>query len=189
MGAKNDGSTTSGKYAREFQKWIDSFHNDIQLFVHILKDGQAPEKARRIAATGLNYLVKQMDFVPDHYKPLGIIDDCIVLRVLADMGAEQNAELQPKQMKAIFKLANDCDILREYLGDIYRPLENEIRLMTDREVRRRSPEAIVNNESVRAELLHDVEQEMTQYKSVEIKEPERAERELLSYFRTKLGLK
>ncbi len=189
MGPKNDRQTSAKKYAREFQKWIDSFDRDVILFIEILKNEQSPEGARLIAATGLNYLVKQMDFVPDHYKPLGIIDDCIIFRILADIGAEQNAELEPKQMKAMFKLANDCDMLREYLGDVYRPLENEIRLMMKREVRRRSPAAIVKDETSRSDLLREVEKEMSQYKSVEIKEPERAERELLSYFKSKLGLK
>jgi uncharacterized membrane protein YkvA (DUF1232 family) len=188
MSPNQGDNETKGKYAEDFQKWIDFFDRDVNLFVEILNHEETPKPLKRIVATGLNYLLKQMDFVPDHYKPIGIIDDCIVLRVLADIGADYNAELSPKFMKAMFKLANDCDLLREFLGNAYRPLENEVRLMMEREVRRRSPNAIVADERVREDLLRDVKQEMAEYKAVAIEAPERAERELLSYFKTKLGV-
>lgn len=187
MSPNQGDNETKGKYTEDFQSWIDFFDRDVNLFVEILNHEETPKPLKRIVATGLNYLLKQMDIVPDHYKPIGIIDDCIVLRVLADIASDYNAELEPKLMKAMFKLANDCDRMREFLGDAYRPLENEVRLMMEREVRRRSPNAIVESERVREDLLRDVEQEMAEYKAVAIEDGERAERELLSYFKTKLG--
>lgn len=189
MSNEDKGKTNEeqGKYAAHFQKWIDSFERDARLFVDVLKSEEAPHTARKLAATGLNYMLKQIDLVPDYYQPVGLIDDCIVLRVLADLGAETNAELEPQHMKAMFRLANDCDLLREYAGDVYRKLENKVKLMQEQEVRKRSPAAILDSEQMMEDFLRDVEQDLNAYETVEIKDPARAERELLSYLRTKLG--
>lgn len=176
-----------GKFARVFQKWIDHFPQDVELYVEVLKGAQTPVQLKKWAATGLSYLVRQIDFVPDYYQPIGLIDDCIVLRVIADLGAEYTAEIDPEHMRDMFKLANDCDLLREYFGDLYRPLENAIRVMEEQEVHHRTPESIVENEQVQKHFLQDVEDEMKGYKAVAIKDKARAERELLSYFRAKLG--
>jgi uncharacterized membrane protein YkvA (DUF1232 family) len=184
---KRDNPGSEGRYAAEFQKWIDSLERDVELFSEVVQSEEAPRGARKVAATGLNYLLKQVDLVPDYYRPIGVIDDCIVLRVLADMGAEHNAELEPKHMKAMFRLANECDLLKEFLGDLYRPLQNAVRHMQEEEVRRRAPAAVLDSERLLEDLLRDVEQEMGSYEAVAIQEPGRAERELLSYLRAKLG--
>ena len=52
------------------------------------------------------YIIRQFDLIPDYLKPVGLLDDAIVLRITADLGAEHTAELDPKYMKQMFKLAN-----------------------------------------------------------------------------------
>ena len=183
---KDKSTEQTGKYAAYFQKWIDSFERDARLFVEICKSEDAPRGARKLAVAGLNYMLKQIDLVPDYYQPVGLIDDCIVLRVLADLGAETNAELEPQHMKAMFRLANDCDLLREYMGDVYRPLENTVKQLQEKEVRKRAPAAILDSAKLMEDFLRDVEQDLSTYETVAIKDPDRAERELLSYLRTKL---
>lgn len=176
-----------GKVAQAFQKWIDQYARDVELFIDVLQSPLTPPPLKRLVAAGLNYQLRQVDLVPDYYKPIGLIDDCIILRVVADLGAEWTAELGPDHMREMFKLANDCDLLKEYLGDVYRPLENAVRAMEAQEVHRRSPEAIASSAEIQKAFVEDLRQDLLGYKALAIQDGPRAERELLSYFKTKLG--
>ena len=184
---KNEEGVGSGKFAALFQKWIDHYEHDIEVFVDVLKGDLTPFPLKKLVATGLSYQIRQVDLVPDYYQPIGLIDDCIVLRVVADLGAEWTAELDPDHMKSMFKFANDCDMLKEYLGEFYRPLENLIRDMGEEEVHRRTPESIVESDEVLKSFLEELEEDVRHFKAVAIEDGPRAERELLSYFKAKLG--
>ncbi|MCD6498471.1 MAG: hypothetical protein J7M25_09265 [Deltaproteobacteria bacterium] len=173
--------------AGKFQDWVDSFTKDVGLFSSVLKDESLTEGLRRLAATGLSYLVRQLDFVPDHYQPTGVLDDCLVLRVVADIGSDLAGELDPDRLKHWFRLANDCEVVKTSLGDLYRPFENAVRKMETESVRKRTPDDCVQSFDARQALLIDVNEDMHTFVPPEVSDPDRAARELVSYLKAKLG--
>jgi uncharacterized membrane protein YkvA (DUF1232 family) len=186
VGQDMDIRIDEARFAPKFQVWIDSYERDVILFKEALSEESAPEPLRRLLAGGLMYLIKQIDLIPDSYKPVGIIDDCMVLRVIADLGGEHLGELDPKHMKALFKLANDAETIRQFLGESYRDLENYVRLLPDKPVRGITGAAVASQKSVRDELLKAVAEEMKTFEAKSIEDGPRAERELHSYLKTKL---
>jgi uncharacterized membrane protein YkvA (DUF1232 family) len=177
------------KFAPKFQTWIDSYERDVALFREVVASDESPAALRRLLAGGLMYLIKQLDLVPDYYQPVGTIDDTMVLRVVADLSSEHTGEIDPKFMKALFKLANDAETIRQYLGDTYRAFENYVKLLPDQPVRGITGEAVANDAAIRKDLFAQVEEEMRAFKPVAIEDAPRAERELKSYLLKKLAPK
>ena len=174
-------------FAPKFQEWIDDYEHDVGLFKDILQDETAPPALRRLVAGGLMYLIRTIDLIPDYIKPIGLIDDSIVMRVTADLAAEFTAELDPKFMKAMFKLANDAETLREFLGDDYRNLENYVRLQPEQPAHGITGDSVVEHAEVRKELLVQVEDEMRSFEAKQIEDGAHCERELRSYLHAKLS--
>jgi uncharacterized membrane protein YkvA (DUF1232 family) len=176
-------------FAPKFQAWIDSYERDIALFREVLGEDSAPVALRRLLAGGLMYLIKQLDLIPDYYKPVGLIDDCMVLRITADLGGEHLGELDPKHMKALFKLANDADTVRQFLGESYRTLENYVRLLPEQPVHGITGDTAATDKAVRTNLFRAVDEEMKGFEAKSIEDGPRAERELKSYLHLKLAKK
>lgn len=176
-------------YAPKFQEWIDDYEHDVGLFREILSDESTPAPLRRLIAGGLMYLIRQFDLIPDYLKPVGLLDDSIVLRITADLGAEHTAELDPKYMKQMFKLANDAETVKEFLGDSYRDLENYVRRQPEDAVHGITGDSVVEHASVRKELLTQVDEEMKIFEANAIEDGAKVERELKSYIHAKLDEK
>ncbi len=181
----------SAEYAPKFQEWIDDYEHDVGLFKDIVADPEAPEELRRLFAGALMYGIRVIDLVPDNYKPIGTIDDTLVLRIMADLSAEWTAELpDPKHMKAVFKLANDAETIKEFLGEeSYRDLENYVREQPDKATHGINADSVIKDTAVLRELFKQVDEEMRGFKAVAIDDGAKAERELKSYLHAKLGKK
>lgn len=188
-GQDMDIAVDMAEYAPKFQEWIDSFERDVSLFKEILLSESAPAQLRRLMAGGLMYMIRQIDLVPDYYQPVGTIDDTMVLRVVADLSAEWTAELdEPKHMKALFKLANQNEITKSYLGEeTYRNLENYVRGQPEKPTHGITGDSAVSSPQSRRELLSQVDEELKHFKPVAIEDGPRAERELKSYIVAKLS--
>ncbi len=172
--------------AQNFQEWIDSYEHDVGLFQEILEDESTPAPLRRLIAGGLMYIIRQFDLIPDYLKPVGLLDDAIVLRITADLGAEHTAELDPKYMKKMFKLANHAESIRNFLGDGYRDLENYVRRQPEDAVHGITGDSVVEHASVRKELIEQVNEEMKGFEADGIEDGAKVERQLKSYIHTKL---
>lgn len=173
-------------YAPKFQEWIDDYEHDVLLFKEILADESTPAPLRRLIAGGLMYIIRQFDLIPDYLKPVGLLDDAIVLRITADLGAEHTAELDPKYMKQMFKLANDAETVKEFLGDGYRDLENYVRRQPEEAVHGITGDSVVEHASVRDDLLAQVSEEMKVFEAGAIDDGAKVERQLKSYIHAKL---
>jgi uncharacterized membrane protein YkvA (DUF1232 family) len=176
-------------YAPKFQEWIDDYEHDVALFKDILRDEDTPAPLRRLVAGGLMYLIRKFDLIPDYLKPVGLLDDAIVLRVTADLGAEHTAELNPRFMKQMFKLANDAEVVKAFFGDGYRDLENYVRKQPDEAVHGITGASVVEHASSRDELLTQVNEEMKSFEANAITDGAKVERELKSYIHAKLDAK
>ncbi len=179
--------TTSDGIGARFQDWVDSFPVDAKLFVDVATDEAADENLRRHAVAGMTYILKQLDFVPDHYKPTGVIDDCLVLRVLAEIGSEFAGELEPDRLKHWFKLANDREVIEPFAGDLYTGLDRAVRSMLVDGFRHKSPAQWLESKEDLESLAEEVRREIDSYVPPVVEDPERAERELLSYLKAKVA--
>jgi uncharacterized membrane protein YkvA (DUF1232 family) len=181
----------AAEYAPKFQEWIDSYERDVALFKEILSAETAPPQLRRLMAGGLMYMIRQFDLIPDQYQPVGTIDDTIVLRVIADLSAEWTSELEdPRHMKALFKLANQNETTKSFLGDEdYRTLENYVRTQPEKATHGITGDAAISSAQTRKELLFQVDEELKHFQAPAIEDAPRVERELKSYLRTKLTKK
>ncbi len=173
-------------FAPKFQEWIDTFERDVALYIDIAKDEASPAPLRRLIAGGLMYIIRQFDLIPDYLKPVGLLDDAIVLRITADLGAEHTAELDPKFMKQMFKLANDAELIKEFLGEGYRDLENYVRRQPDDAVHGITGDSVVEHAAVRDDLLAQVTEELKTFEADAIEDGAKVERQLRSYIHTKL---
>lgn len=173
-------------FAPKFQEWIDSFEHDVALYIDIAKDETSPAPLRRLIAGGLMYIIRQFDLIPDYLKPVGLLDDAIVLRITADLGAEHTAELDPKFMKQMFKLANDAELVKEFLGEGYRDLENYVRRQPEDAVHGITGDSVVEHASVRDDLLAQVAEELKTFEADAIEDGAKVERQLKSYIHSKL---
>ena len=138
-----------------FPKWLNSLADDATELAAIVEDGSKPEPLKRYAAASLNYLFKSLDLIPDGIEDLGFLDDAFVLRVAADLALEEHAAAKDDAPKLV-ALAGDAALIRELLGDDYPRLETYVKGLKTGTARGRSVDAILADDQIRREFLHEV---------------------------------
>ena len=145
------------RYLDTFPQWLRTLGDDAEGLLDAVQNAQAPEAARRTLAGGLNYLFKSLDLVPDGIDDIGYLDDAFVLRVAADLAARDGlTALADSPRERIVRLAADCKLLREFLGQDYARLETYVQGLRRGAARGRSVEDILGAASVLAEFVGDV---------------------------------
>jgi uncharacterized membrane protein YkvA (DUF1232 family) len=134
-----------------FGKWLRELASDASTVADAVADESVPASVKRPLAGSLNYLFKSLDLIDDGIEGLGFLDDAFVLRVAADQA--KNSGSLPEGLGS---LAEDAELIREALGDLYARLDKFVASLVDSSVRGRSVEAIVNETEVREGLLGDV---------------------------------
>jgi len=172
-------------FAPEFKRWADAFASDARLFCALVEETRLPADVRRIAAGALNYMLLQMDVVPDHVPVLGVLDDAMVLRVAAALIVERDAPGTPAELG---RLANDDEKVQRFLGkDDYATLRALVTGLEGREVRKRTPAAVVDSDKERRHLIQEIETQLGAVRGGTLEDPAKLERDLRSYFKAKLG--
>ncbi len=134
-----------------FGKWLTTLATDTSSVLDVVANAEVSSDARTPLAGALNYLFKSLDLIDDGIEGLGFLDDAFVLRV-ACAHARAEAEL-PESLVA---LADQAQLVQEFLGALAPRLERFVRSLTQGTVRGRSVEAIVSDASVCEELVGDV---------------------------------
>ena len=99
---------------------------------------------------------KSLDLIPDGIDDIGYLDDAFVLRVAADLAVNGDGETHADKLKVLSPLANDCDVLREFLGKDYVRLEAYVKGLRKGAARGRSVGDILGDDAVRADFVSDV---------------------------------
>jgi uncharacterized membrane protein YkvA (DUF1232 family) len=140
-----------------FPEWLRGLAEDARLLTALVENAELPESARRQCAVGLNYLFKSLDLIPDGIEDLGFIDDAFVLRVVAVGAIEGNAAARTVDgTGTLARLAEESDLVKEFMGEDYGRLASYIRGLESMTVRGRSVDDILRDEAVRADLLREV---------------------------------
>jgi len=180
-------SETQGKYLDTFPAWLRSLGDDAEKLSSLLEAEGLPEAARAAVAGGLNYLFKSLDLIPDGIDDIGYLDDAFVLRVAADLAAQEDAgDAGAEHLAAIGGLANDCETIREFLEGDYERLEAYVKGLRKGAARGRAVADILAEPDVLAELLSDVRGFSRSYQSPSFAREEKNLIKLRAFFDAKL---
>jgi uncharacterized membrane protein YkvA (DUF1232 family) len=171
------------------KKWIDSFPADVELVKKAVADKGTRAEAKKVAAGALNYMLLKMDLVPDWEDAAGLLDDAMVLRVAASVAHDRDlGSPSPDVEKGFARLANEADIVEDFLGgELFTKFKKYVVDLTDKPVRNRSANAIVDDEDVRTKLYGEIDAEIERLKPTAIKDAALVERTLKQAFQIKLG--
>lgn len=176
----------NAKYLDTFPAWLRSLGEDAEKLGSTLEGTGLSEPARESVAGGLNYLFKSLDLIPDGIDDIGYLDDAFVLRVAADLAASADGDSDPDSLKAIGALANEADVVREFLGKDYSRLEAYVKGLKKGAARGRAVPDIIADAQVRAEFLDDVRGFAKTYESPSFSREEKNLIKLKAFFDAKL---
>ncbi|HEY3360033.1 MAG TPA: DUF1232 domain-containing protein [Polyangia bacterium] len=174
-----------------FREFVRALPTDVHEVLLLAEDAKAPKPARRYAVAALNYLLLNLDLVPDWVPVLGLCDDAAILRLAMAAVAEQDLpDLAVGRVAAIGRLANEADAVRELVGvELAGALERYVAELCDREVLGRKPDRILADERTFGAWRGEIEA-MLKAQRPDLKpwqDPDKLTRDLLSYLQTKLG--
>ena len=141
------------RYLEVFPQWLRSLGEDASAVGELLAGGDVGDDASRSLVTGLNYIFKSLDLIPDGIDDLGFLDDAFVLRVACALAAEA----RPDAKKGIVqRLTDDARAVKDFLGDDYARLEAYVKGLRKGAARGRTVEEIVTDPQVRGQFLQEV---------------------------------
>lgn len=176
------------KYIETFKGWADTFREDIGALKSLLESDGADVEARKLAAGALSYLVTRMDLVPDFNEGIGVLDDVMVLRVIAQLASGHKlGALHSDADIALGRLQNEAEHVAQFLGkELYDKFRVYCSKLADTAVRGRTPQQIVSDEAARAALYAEVEDEIKKSVPVVVSDPDDAELRFKAYLSHKL---
>jgi len=155
------GSPTSpplARYLDVFPAWLRTLGEDAGALGALIDrgapDGHGPgDDTKRYVASGLNYIFKSLDLIPDGIDDLGFCDDAFVIRVAASLACEG----EPAAKEGILaRLSDDAHQVEDFLGDDYQRLVTYVKGLRKGAARGRTVEDIMTDASVRSAFVHEV---------------------------------
>src|SRR5690349_6876571 len=175
------------KYLDAFGGWLRTLGEDAELLGSVLSAEEVSAAAREAIAGGLNYLFKSLDLIPDGIDDIGYLDDAFVLRVAADLASQSDTgKVDGDKLKNLSRLANDCDMLRQFLDKDYGRLETYVKGLRRGAARGRAVSDIVGDQSTRGEFLSDVRGFAKSYEAPSFSREEKNLIKLRAFFDAKL---
>lgn len=175
-------TTLDSRCLEAFPAWLKSLADDAQKLAGLLEQADASAAARKGAASALNYLFKSLDLIPDGLEDLGFIDDAFVLRV----AAAQVAVAERDSSGVLAKLAEEAQLISEFLSADYERLERYVANLGNARVRGRSVEQILEDASLRADFVREVLQWASSYAAPSFARDTRSLVKLKSFLGTRL---
>jgi len=149
------------RYLEVFPQWLRSLGEDAGAVGEVVASGDGGEEAARSLVSGLNYIFKSLDLIPDGIDDLGFLDDAFVLRVACELAAGARPELKAGIVQ---RLAADARAVKDFLGEDYPRLEAYVRSLRKGAARGRTVEDIVTDREIREPFLLEVRSWSASYK-------------------------
>ena len=180
-------SEDQAKYLDTFPGWLRSLGDDAERLSGLLEEEGFSQGGREAVVGGLNYLFKSLDLIPDGIDDIGYLDDAFVLRVAADVAAaEDSGDVDAEKLRILGALGNDCDAIREFLGDNYERLERYVKALRKGAARGRTVADILADDDLLAELISDVRGFARTYQAPSFTREEKNLIKLRAFFDAKL---
>jgi uncharacterized membrane protein YkvA (DUF1232 family) len=141
------------RYLEVFPQWLRSLGEDAGAVGELLASDDVGDEVARSLVSGLNYIFKSLDLIPDGIDDLGFLDDAFVLRVACAFAVDA----KPEAKKGIAqRLSDDARAVKDFLGDDYGRLEAYVKALRKGAARGRTVDEIVTDAQVRAQFLQEV---------------------------------
>lgn len=169
---------TNEELIQLFGEWTNSLPEDTKALQAVVDAEETPREAKLMLVGGLSYLLRKIDIVPDYLAGVGVVDDCMVLRIAAaESGLDDGA---------VSELGGAIGPLKEYLGNLYGGLVDFVKALPDDEVRGRNAAKIIDNAEAYAQFKRELADELDSYAPKPITDADRALREIKSFIKAKL---
>jgi len=134
-----------------FPAWLRTLGEDAGALGSLVAEGD--DETRRYVTSGLNYIFKSLDLIPDGIDDLGFCDDAFVIRVAAALACESDANAKNG---ILGRLADDARQVEAFLGDDYPRLVAYVKGLRKGAARGRTVEDIMTDASARASFVSEV---------------------------------
>ncbi|MGH7269781.1 MAG: DUF1232 domain-containing protein, partial [Polyangiaceae bacterium] len=114
------------RYLEVFPMWLRSLGEDAGAVGSAIAALGGDDDATRALVSGLNYIFKSLDLIPDGIDDLGFLDDAFVLRVACSLAA---GSLPEDKGGALNRLSEDARAVQDFLGEDYPRLEGYVKLL------------------------------------------------------------
>jgi hypothetical protein len=142
------------KYLDVFPGWLRTLGEDAGALGKIVGDANdGGEEVRKYVISGLNYIFKSLDLIPDGIDDLGFCDDAFVLRVAAALAIESDGAAKKG---VVGRLADEANDVKEFMGDDYDRLVTYVKGLRKGAARGRTVDDIMTDESARSAFVHEV---------------------------------
>ena len=150
--AETHDPATLTRYLDVFPTWLRTLGEDAGALGGVISaDGN--DEVKRYVTSGLNYIFKSLDLIPDGIDDLGFCDDAFVIRVAASLALEA----APTANDGIVgRLAEDAKAVEDFLGDDYPRLVAYVKGLRKGAARGRTVEDIMTDVSARTSFVHEV---------------------------------
>jgi uncharacterized membrane protein YkvA (DUF1232 family) len=155
----NTDSAALPRYLEVFPAWLNSLGDDAGALGNVVAN-HANDDVGRYVASGLNYIFKSLDLIPDGIDDLGFCDDAFVIRVAASLAVKADGAAHEG---VIGRLADDAKEVEAFLGDDYARLVTYVEGLRKGAARGRTVEEIMTDESVRTTFVQEVAAWAEQY--------------------------
>jgi hypothetical protein len=140
------------RYLDMFPAWLRTLGEDAGALGGVIQaDGN--DEVKRYVTSGLNYIFKSLDLIPDGIDDLGFCDDAFVIRVAAALAVE--AEPTAKD-GVVGRLADEAKSVEDFLGDDYPRLVAYVKGLRKGAARGRTVDDIMTDVSARSSFVHEV---------------------------------
>ncbi len=143
------------KYLDMFPAWLRGLGEDAKALGEVV-DADGDDGAKRYLASGLNYIFKSLDLIPDGIDDLGFCDDAFVLRVAAALAVADQVADQDGNDGIVGRLAGEAKSVEEFLGEDYPRLVAYVENLRKGAARGRTVEDIVTDEGVRRSFVREI---------------------------------
>jgi uncharacterized membrane protein YkvA (DUF1232 family) len=144
------------RYLEVFPQWLRSLGDDARSVADVLGGGAKDDAATRCLVSGLNYIFKSLDLIPDGIDDLGFLDDAFVLRVACAQAAGEGAAGAEGKRGIVDRLTDDARAIKDFLGADYGRLDTYVAALRKGAARGRTVEEIATDAGIREQFLQEV---------------------------------
>ncbi len=140
------------RYLDVFPNWLSTLGEDAGALGMIVSKG-GDDEVQRSVVSGLNYIFKSLDLIPDGIDDLGFCDDAFVIRIAARLACDAQPTVKAGTLG---RLADEANQVEEFLGEDYPRLVAYVRGLRKGAARGRTVDDILTDEAARSAFIHEV---------------------------------
>jgi hypothetical protein len=138
-----------------FPGWLRTLGEDAGALGGLVGNGAGDgnDEVKKYVISGLNYIFKSLDLIPDGIDDLGFCDDAFVLRVAASLAVEVDGAAKAG---VVGRLTDEAKDVKEFMGEDYERLVNYVKGLRKGAARGRTVDDIMTDAAARTAFVHEV---------------------------------